>query len=139
MSLTPGKQASSKLLAYGIGTSAPVILCKGASNASKVSGSSIICAAISLPTPKAGQPPSTDIILLVFCTLSNIVLVSSGRMLLRLITSHDIPFDSSIVAASKHWPTLLLWPTSVTSVPSRSILALPIGNTKSLPRTSSET
>ena len=56
---------------------------------------------------------------------------SKGRILNRLITSHETPFWAMISAASSATPTGLEKVIIVTSVPSRSNLAFPIGMTKS--------
>lgn len=68
---------------------------------------------------------------LVFLTLLMIVSKSNGLMLLMLITSTLIPSLASFSAASNDRPTMSEWATIVTSVPSRSTFALPMGRTKS--------
>lgn len=58
---------------------------------------------------------------------------------LQLLTSALIPLFSSSSAASKATFVAIEWEVSVTCSPARSILAFPMGRTKSLPITSSET
>lgn len=64
-------------------------------------------------------------------TLSIIVSRSSGRILLKLITSQSIPYFSSSLAAYKENLTFREKATIVASFPYLIILALPIGNIKS--------
>lgn len=79
-----------------------------------------------------GKPPSTVIKCLVFFTLSMIVSMSNGLILLRLMTSTLIPSSfSNNSAASREWVTILLWATMVMSEPAFSTLALPMGMRKS--------
>ena len=57
--------------------------------------------------------------------------MSSGRSVRRLITSALTPIAASFSAASSANPTIFENAVIVTSVPSRSTLALPISITKS--------
>ena len=59
------------------------------------------------------------------------LLKSSGRMLRRLITSAWMPSFSRSSAAFSECCTPMVCETMVMSLPERSILALPIGSTKS--------
>ena len=89
-----GSAISSRLAAYGSGTSAAQTLFNGASSQSNAF--SIIMAAISDPIPATGQPSSMDTIRLVFFTDPTIVSVSRGRSVRR----------SSISASFPVWTTL---------------------------------
>ena len=95
-------------------------------------------AAISAPIPHVGKPSSTVTNLLVFFTLLIIVSLSSGLIVLKLMTSQLIPSFASSYAAISEYFTFLEYPTSVTCFPSLMILALPIGITKSLSKAYSE-
>mmetsp|Transcript_4739 Transcript_4739/g.6508 ORF Transcript_4739/g.6508 Transcript_4739/m.6508 type:complete len:240 (-) Transcript_4739:445-1164(-) len=130
MSSVCGRASFSSGMAYGMGTSAPVIRSAGASRKSNAS-LSISRAAISEPTPLWGQPSSTVTTRWVFFTDSMIVLRSRGRSVLRLMTSTLMPSSSSVLATSSDTPTIREKVTMVTSLPSRSTLACPMGTTKS--------
>mmetsp|Transcript_182 Transcript_182/g.633 ORF Transcript_182/g.633 Transcript_182/m.633 type:complete len:217 (+) Transcript_182:126-776(+) len=130
MSCTFGRARASRLTAYGMGISAPVMRSTGASKSSK--HRSMANEAISEPMPHCGQPSSILIILCVFFTLFTIVSSSRGRSVRRLMTSASIPNSLSSSAAFMHSPTCLLKLTKVMSLPSFITLALPIGTVKSL-------
>lgn len=72
-------------------------------------------------------------------TLLTIVVLSKGLILLRFITSHDIPYFYSYSAAANEYLTFLEYATIVTCLPSLIIFAFPIGTVKSLDKTSSLT
>mmetsp|Transcript_9279 Transcript_9279/g.36263 ORF Transcript_9279/g.36263 Transcript_9279/m.36263 type:complete len:211 (-) Transcript_9279:414-1046(-) len=113
-----------------MGTSTPVMRSGGASRKSKAPVS-VMTAWISAPTPLWGQPSSTVIRREVLRTDLSMESRSRGRIVRRLITSAEMPLASSSLAASRATPTMRLNVTMVTSVPSRSTLALPISMTKS--------
>lgn len=117
---------------------------------------------ISAPTPDCGQPCSTDTKWFVFFTDSMTVSKSNGRRLRRLTTSASMPMALNSFAASKHVATAREKATKVMCLPifrkkvkirqrnlflsrifhvlpTRSILALPMGTMKSFDKTSSET
>jgi hypothetical protein len=81
----------------------------------------------SAPIPHCGKPSSTVTILPVLMTLLITVSRSIGFMVLRLITSQEIPYFARISAASNENLTFLEYPTIVTCFPYLIILALPIG------------
>jgi len=81
--------------------------------------------------PKVGQPSSTETSRLVFLTEATIVSTSSGRIVRRSITSAWMPASASASAARSARSTIRPKATIVTSAPSRSTFALPIGSTKS--------
>mmetsp|Transcript_20269 Transcript_20269/g.71676 ORF Transcript_20269/g.71676 Transcript_20269/m.71676 type:complete len:242 (-) Transcript_20269:225-950(-) len=88
-------------------------------------------APISAPMPHCGQPSSTVTRRLVFLTVATMASRSSGRSVRRLMTSTLMPSPARISAASSDRPTWREKVTMLTSLPSRSVLALPIGSTKS--------
>lgn len=65
--------------------------------------------------------------------------LSNGFIVLKLITSHDIPSLSKISAAYKEYLTFLEYPTIVTSFPYFITFAFPIGIVNSLSKTSYDT
>lgn len=79
-----GSAMDSSSSAYGIGTSAPVTLCTGASSQSNAS--SITIALISDATPKCGHPDSKMTSLFVFVTDLRIVWRSNGLIERKLMT-----------------------------------------------------
>lgn len=93
---------------------------------------SIMQPAISDPTPKEAQAPSTVMMWWVFLTELAIVSISIGLIVRKLITSHEIPLSfSNCCAACNDQPTKRELATMVISFPSRSILAFPMGSKKS--------
>ena len=106
MSSIWGRAAFSKLVAYGIGTSAPVILSGGASRSSKAS--SFTVAMISAVIPHCGQPSSTATTLWVFLTEATIVSLSKGFSVLILTTCKT---NTSVCKYSqtRHLVSLGLW------------------------------
>lgn len=93
----------------------------------------------SAPAPRSPASSKSRTHRLVFLTLSLIVSISNGLMLLMLTTSTWMPSFSRISAASRLSPTMRECATTVTSVPTRSILALPMGRRKSVDWASLET
>ncbi len=75
----------------------PVTLVTGASSQSKTF--SLITAEISAPIPEKGKPSSQVTTRLVFLTEFNIVSVSKGRNVIKVITSPSIPISYKISAA----------------------------------------
>eukprot|EP01139_Manchomonas_bermudensis_P023627 Amastigsp_a841314_229.p3 type:complete len:124 gc:universal Amastigsp_a841314_229:193-564(+) len=89
--------------------------------------------------PDCGQPSSTVTSRFVFFTVAMMASRSSGRSDRRLMTSAETPWASRVAAASIAWRTPLPNVTIETSLPSRIVLALPNGSTKSLLRMSALT
>lgn len=82
--------------------------------------------------PQTDQPSSTVTSRDVLRTDAISAGRSSGRSVRRLSTSAEMPSFSSAAAASSAVPTERLNVAMVTSVPARSIFALPMGMRKSL-------
>ncbi len=67
------------------------------------------------------------------------VSLSKGLIVLRLITSQEMPYFARMAAVYKEYFTFLEYATMVTSDPYLIIFALPIGSTKSSLKTYSGT
>ena len=98
-----GSAASSRCLAYGIGTSAPQTRRTGQSSRSKPS--SMIRALTSATSPTLRQPSSTRTTRWVRATEASTVSRSSGRRERRSTTSASTPSSASRSAASRHFPS----------------------------------
>src|SRR6185295_11539774 len=124
-----GVFSSSRFLAYGIGAFSPVTRSIGASRSSKAS--SWISAAISEPMPANPAPASSTIARCVLRTEPTMVSVSMGRSVRGSTISTEMPSLASSSAASRARYIMPMYATTVTSVPSRRMTALPRGIRKS--------
>ena len=81
----------------------------------------------SAPTPSVFTASYTQSSRDVFFTLSMMVALSIGRIVLKSTTSMSMPSAASVSAASSALCTMIEVATMVRSLPSRRTSALPIG------------